>query len=420
MPSSNRRIVIVGGGVIGLASAFYCSRRGMNVVLVERNGPDRDGCSFGNAGMICPSHFVPLAAPGMVALGLKWMWNPKSPFYVKPRLSPDLLSWGFRFWRSCSAGHVARSAPLLRDLSLASRSAFEEIAALPDTDFGLVKKGLLMLCRTQHALDDEARMAVRACELGIPAEVLDARQTAALDPRVTMDILGSVHFPLDCHLAPDRFLRTLETQATRAGAEFRWNTDVLGWKTGGGRIEALKTTRGDLVADDFVLCGGSWSPVVARDLGLGLPLQAGKGYILTLPNPRELPGLCSILTEARVAVTPIGSALRFGGTMEIAGLNEDINPVRIQGITEAATRYFPSFQPSDFAGIEPWRGLRPVSPDGLPYLGRPRTLSNLIVATGHAMLGLSLGPITGQIVAQLAAGDAPAFDLAMLAPDRFG
>lgn len=418
--ATQRKVLIVGGGVIGLSTAYYCARRGFRVTLVERRPAQRDGCSFGNAGMICPSHFVPLAAPGMVALGLKWMWNPRSPFYIKPRLDPGLLSWGMKFWRAANAGHVRRSAPLLRDLSLASRAAFEELAALPGVDFGLVKRGLLMLCKTRHALDEEAAMASRARDLGIPAEVLDAKRTAALDPGATLDILGSVYFPKDCHLVPDRFVATLETEAARLGAEFLWETEVTGWRANGDRVDALRTSRGEYAADDYVLCGGSWSPVVARDLGLAVPLQAGKGYSVTLRAPRQLPGICSILTEARVAVTPMGSSLRFGGTMEISGLNEDINPHRVQGIIDAASRYYPEFRAEDFAGIPPWRGLRPVSPDGLPYLGRTRRYGNLIVATGHAMLGLSLAPITGQLVATLAAGERPAIDLGQLAPERYG
>lgn len=370
--------------------------------------------------MICPSHFVPLAAPGMVALGLKWMWNPKSPFYIKPRLDADLLSWAFKFWRSAHAGHVARAAPLLRDLSLASRALFAELSQAPGMDFGLVQQGLLMLCKTRHALDEEAHMAEKARALGIPAEVLDPAQTARLDPDVTMDIVGSVYFPKDCHLLPHRFMDSLQSEAARAGAEFLWDREVTGWRRDSGGVRAVTTSAGDIDGDEFVLCGGSWSPVVARDLGLGLPMQAGKGYSLTVPQPRQLPRICAIFTEARVAVTPMASALRFGGTMEIAGLNEDINPLRIQGIIEAAPRYYPAFKPADFAGIQPWRGLRPVSPDGLPYLGRTRRYPNLTLATGHAMLGLSLAPITGQIVAQLVEKEPHAIDIRLLDPDRHG
>lgn len=417
--SSHPKLLIIGGGVIGLSIACQAARRGLQVTLVERHGARRDGCSFGNAGMICPSHFVPLAAPGMVALGLKWMGNPKSPFYIKPRLDPALLSWGFQFWKAARPERVARAAPLLRDLSLASREAFIEFARLPDNDFGLVTRGLLMLCRTPHALEEESAMAARARDLGIPAEVLDPRQTAALDPGARLDIVGSVYFPKDCHLIPDRFVRALEGQAAAAGTRFLWDTEVTQGILQGDRLQAIRTTQGELTADDFVLACGSWSPALARTLGLRLPMQAGKGYSLTLPNPRQLPALCSILTEARVAVTPLGSQLRFGGTMELSGLDETIDPRRVDGIIEAACRYLPEFRPGDFAGIQTWRGLRPVSPDGLPYLGRCRRIPNLLIATGHAMLGLSLAPVTGRLITELACGEKPSFDLSLLDPERY-
>jgi len=462
----SQRVVIIGAGVIGLSTAYYCARRGFGVTVVDRKPAQRDGCSFGNAGMIVPSHFIPLAAPGMVALGLKWMWNPASPFYIKPRLDPALFDWGHKFWRAANETHVRRSAPLLRDLSLASRKCFEELAGASDTapgrsesesatsrdgvrrsgvgDFGLVQKGLLMLCQSEHALHEEAKMAEQARALGVPAEVLDAKQTAALDPGARLNIAGSIHFPLDCHLTTDRFMAALEAECVQLGVRFVWNTDATAWRVSsrggvsGERhsnieesaalcrdaatpfVRAVVTVTGEEIeADEFVLCGGSWSPELARSLGLHIPLQAGKGYSLTLPRPRQLPQICSICTEARVAVTPMGEKLRVGGTMEIAGLNEDINPVRVRGIVDSFCRYFPEFQPRDFDGIQPWRGLRPCSPDGLPYIGRTAKFSNLSLATGHGMMGLSLGPVTGKLITEILSGEKPMTDITMLSPDRY-
>ncbi len=382
----------------------------------------RDGCSFGNAGMIAPSHFVPLAAPGMVALGLKWMWNPESPFYIKPRLDWDLFNWGFKFWQASTAARVNRAAPLLRDLNFASRASFEEMAEGAPAgigDFGLVKKGLLMLCKTQHTLDEEAKFAERANLLGVPAQVLDAKQADAMDPAVTLDVAGAVYFPKAAHLSPNRFMAALLAQCAAAGVRFEWNAEVTGFTQHATRVTGVRTTRGEFSGDEVVLCGGSWSPLLARDLGLSLPMQAGKGYSLTLPQPPQLPQLCSICTEARLAVTPMGTSLRFGGTMEIAGLNEDISPVRVRGIIKSALKYFPAFKASDFDGVPPWRGLRPCSPDGLPYVGRTAKFANLSVATGHAMMGLSLGPITGRLMAQVLSDEPPEFDLNLLSPDRF-
>jgi D-amino-acid dehydrogenase len=413
----SRHVIVIGGGIIGLCTAYYALQRGNRVTLVERLPRERDGCSFGNAGMVVPSHFIPLASPGIVGTALKWMWNPESPLYIKPRIDPALLAWAWKFIRASNRDHVRRAAPLIRDLSFASRACFEELA--DKLDFGLAKRGLLMLCKTQHGLDDEAKTAAFANELGVPAEVLDARATAALDPGVRMDVAGSVYFPKDCHLSPGRLMGALHDDLERAGATFLHGTEVTGWRMSRRNVEAVRTSRGELAADDYVLCGGAWSPAVARDLRARLPMQAGKGYSLTLPAPRRLPSICSIFTEARVAVTPMSGTLRFGGTMEIAGLDERINPRRVQGIIKSVPRYFPDFAPADFEGIRPWVGLRPCSPDGLPYVGRFAAYDNLSVASGHAMMGLSLGPITGRVMAEILSGEKPSFDLALLSPDRY-
>ena len=411
-----KHVVIVGGGVIGLSAALECVRRGHRVSVIER-APTQRGASLGNAGMIVPSHFIPLAAPGMIALGLKWMWNPESPFYIQPRLNWDLAAWAVRFWQASTHARVERAAPLLRDLHLASREAYVRLAE--EEEFGLVKRGLLMLCKSARTLEEEAHTATKAKVLGIPAEVLDARQTAALDPAVTMDIAGAIYFEKDCHLDPARYVAALERRLRAAKAELIYDAEVTGWRRDGAKLAAVRTTRGEIAADEFVLAGGSWSSGLVADLGLRLPMQAGKGYSITIPQPIEQPRLCSIFTEARVAVTPMGGALRFGGTMEIAGLNERINPRRVAGILRAIPHYFPRFRAEHFEGLPPWSGLRPCSPDGLPYLGRTRAATNLVVATGHAMMGLSLAPVTGELVGQIIDGESPRFDLSLLRADRF-
>jgi D-amino-acid dehydrogenase len=414
-----KQVVVIGAGVIGLCSAYYAAKRGFEVTLIDRNAEDHEGCSYGNAGMVVPSHFVPLAAPGAVLLGLKWMRNPESPFWIKPRCDWELFDWGVKFWRASNARHVKRSAPLLRDMHLASRDCFEELAAGCANEFGLVRRGLLALCRTQHALEEEGRAAQQAIALGVPAEVLNARELAKLEPGVRMDAAGAVYFPKDCHLTPQRFMARMKKLVADAGGKISWKTEVTGVRCEGKRIEEVLTRDGEFEADQVVLCGGSWSPLLAREMGLKLPMQAGKGYSLTLENPPELPTICAILTEARVAVTPMGNSLRIGGTMEIAGLNEEINPVRVTGIVRAMRQYYPAFESRHFEGVQPWRGLRPVSPDGMPYLGRSTRYENLLVATGHAMMGLSLGPISGKLVAEILSGEKPSIDINLLNPDRY-
>lgn len=412
-----RDVLIVGGGVVGLFTARYAAERGLSVTVVERGGPADEGCSFGNAGMIVPSHVVPLAAPGMVSLGLRYLLSPESPFYVRPRASLDLLRWGARFWRAANARHVERSAPVLRDLHIASRACFEELAGT--IDFGLVTRGLLMLCKTTHGLEEEARAADHARSLGVPATVLSAAEAQALEPGVRLDVAGAIHYPLDAHLTPGRLMASLRESLERSSVRMVWNASVTGWKTREGRVEAAVTTRGDLTADEYVLAAGVWSTPVARDLGLSLPMQAGKGYSLTLPAPRRLPHLCALLHEARVAVTPMGRALRVGGTMELTGIDTAVNPARVRGIVKAVPRYLPDFEVGDFDGLPAWVGLRPCSPDGLPYLGRTGRFRNLSVATGHSMMGVSLAPISGRLMAETLAGAPPSIDIEALSPDRY-
>lgn len=417
--NSGKAILILGGGVIGLCTAYYAQRSGHHVTVLERGAPTHDSCSLGNAGMITPSHIIPLAAPGMVEMGLKMMLDPESPFTMRLRPDADLLRWGWQFMRSATEEHVTRAAPLLRDLNLASRKYYEELAQAHGNDFGLVQKGLLMLCQTPETLAEEQHLAERANTLGVHADVLTPEAAAHLDPNVRMQIAGAVYFPLDCHLDPQRFVQGLTRQFLADGGVIRWETEATGWRIGRSGIEGVQTTQGDFTADEYVLAGGAWSSELLRSLGLRLPLQAGKGYSLTLTAPPQMPALCAIMVEARVAVTPMQDRLRFAGTMEVTGLDQSINPARVKGIIKSVSHYYPAFSAADFAGVPVWTGLRPCSPDGLPYIGRFTRYPNLSAATGHAMMGLSLGPVTGALMADVLSDRTPALDLSLLRPDRF-
>lgn len=416
----SKRIVIIGGGVIGLATAWECQKRGHHVTVIDRKTPQRDGCSFGNAGMIVPSHFIPLAAPGMIAMGLKWMANPESPFYIRPRMSLDLVSWLWKFQRSCTRAHVDAASPLLRDMHLASRAAYEALQSELPEGFGWSPGGLLMLCRTKHALDEESHTAGLANRLGVAAEVLDADATAKLDPGIVMSVRGSVYYPRDCHLSPNRLMRALEDRLVQSGAAFHWGTDWTGIVSRGDRVEQVTTSGGDLRCDELIVCGGVWSSSIGKRLDVALPMQAGKGYSVTLQSPRQTPTICSILTEARVAVTPMGDRLRFGGTMEIAGLDESITASRVRGILKSIPGYFPDFRVEDFQDCEPWVGLRPCSPDGLPFLGRTKRWNNVIVSTGHAMMGISLAMVSAHLVGQWVEREPASIERTeLMSPDRF-
>lgn len=413
----NRQVLIIGGGVIGMCSAYYTLKRGYPVTVIEREEAGGDNCSMGNAGMIVPSHFIPLAAPGMLSKGLRWMLSPESPFFVRPRLDPALMRWGWLFYRNSTERHVKASGELLRDLSLESRRLFGELSA--EEEFGLVQRGLLMLCKTPKGLQEEAGVAKAAQEIGLDAMVLDAAETEVTDPTVTMSVSGSVYYPQDCHLDPARFMATIRKRVLELGGHIVSGVNINRVNCSNGRVVSVSSVESQFEGAKFVIAGGSWSAKLLKSLGVRLPLQAGKGYSLSLPQPPELPQLCSIFAEAKVAITPMGDSLRFGGTMEVGGLNLKINPARVRGIIKSVNAYFPRFAESDFTDVIPWAGLRPVSPDGIPYLGQVVGIPNLIAATGHAMMGLSLAPVSGRLVADLIAKDQPFRPIEALAPGRF-
>jgi D-amino-acid dehydrogenase len=412
-------VLICGGGVIGLAAAYYLARSGQRVTVVERGSEDHDSCALGSAGFVSPSHVVPLAAPGTMQLAFKWMLNRKSPFYVRPRPDPALLRWTWLFRRAATAERVQRSAPVLRDLMVLSQSLYEEMAKQLENPFEYTRRGMVMLCKTPKALEHEAQTAALAGHLDIEARILGPAELAALEPALRMDVHGGVYYPGDAHLTPSRLMEALTRELHRLKVEFRWNTTVRGWRAQNGQVWAAVTSSGEIEADAFVLSGGAWSKELLAGTGVNMPLEAGKGYSITLPAPKRLPSISAICTEARVAVTPMGRTLRFGGTMELAGLDTSIRPERIQGIMESVPKYLPEFGPADFQGVRPWCGLRPLSPDGLPYIGTFRRYPNLVAATGHAMLGVTLAPATGKLVAEILNGEKPSLDLKLLRPDRY-
>lgn len=413
------RLVIVGGGIVGLATAWYARRDGWQVTIVERGPPEHDACSLGNAGLVTPSHFVPLAAPGIAAMALRSVFTPRSPIRVEPRFSLELLKFGWQFLRAANPSQVRRAGPLLRDYCLLSRAQYRELDREFAGAFGFRQQGVMMLVREARHFAAERALAEDARVLGLDAEVLGPDDVRRLDPNVRYEVAGGVLFRDDSHLDPVLLNAELTRRLQAAGVEFRWNTEATGWKIDGGAVRAAVSSRGAISGDQFVLATGSWTPTLRAGLGLSLPIEAGKGYSVTLPAPRRLPSLPSILVEARIAVTPMGGKLRFAGTMQFAGRNGDISAHRVSAMLRSISDYMPDFSAADFAGLTPWAGLRPVTPDGLPMLGRVPAAANLIVAAGHAMIGVTLAPATGLLVSELLARRQPSLDLALLDPRRF-
>ncbi|SIS65113.1 NAD(P)/FAD-dependent oxidoreductase [Belliella pelovolcani] len=392
--------IIIGGGIIGLFTAYYLVEAGVEVVIVDK-GDMQVTTSTGNAGMIVPSHIIPLAAPGMISKGISWMFSSKSPFYIHPRLDRKLLEWSWLFYRAANPQHVEKSIPFLKNISLLSKSLYQEFKSKhTDADLGLVEKGLMMLYQTPEVEKEEIEFAHLARKHGLEAEILSPDDIANLEPNLEVKARGAILFPGDAHLSPSALYNYLKTYLKSKGVTFKSNLSVLGFEKKGAKVSAVVTPEWAIEGDQFILCGGAWSGELAKILGFKLPMMGGKGYSFVQENQPEIKQ-ASILTEMKVAVSPYGNQVRFGGTMEIAGTNEKINMNRVRGIFESINRFYPDFQSKFPEPEEIWKGLRPCSPDGLPYIGKAPGMENVLVGSGHGMMGISMAPATGKILTQI-------------------
>ena len=415
----NTEILVIGAGAIGICSAYYLSELGRNVTVVER-GEVCSGSSYGNSGIIVPSHSIPLAAPGIMSKGIKWLLNPESPFYIKPRFNFELFSWLWKFRRACNVQQMHRAIPIIRDLNLASLQLFEELSAIEDLDFGFEKKGMVSVFISEKGFKEGIEEARLMQKNGIKAKVLNVDEIQKLEQGIRTNAIGGVYYPQDAHIIPQRYVHELAGHIEKKGVNIQTSTEVLGFETSGRKVITVQTTRGDISANEVVLAGGSWSPEIARDLKIRLPIQPAKGYSVTFKRPPVCPVIPMAMADKKVILTPMGDTMRFAGTLELAGLDLSINRRRVRGILKSIPEYLPDIDPNSLDLIEIWRGLRPCTPDGLPFIGRPRKYDNVIVAAGHAMIGMSLSPITGKLVSQLAANEKPLIDLTLLSIERFG
>ncbi len=412
-----KEVVIVGGGIVGLCCAWQLQEAGMQATIVDK-GDFSEGCSFGNSGMIVPSHFIPLASPGMIGKGLKWMVSKGSPFYIRPRLNLELAQWLWLFYRSASKKHVAECAPLLRDMHIEGREFYGLLNLSPGFNFNFDRKGILMMYQTAAGEHEEAETAEMAHELGIEANILSPGDLKILDPGITMNVRGAVHFPGDAHLAPHVLMLQLIASLKKSGVEFMGNSEGIKINDQGneGAIIYLKNNE-NIKAKHLVIATGTWSGLLMKKSGYKLPMQDGKGYSMTIHQPIGMPSIPAILTEARVAITPMGDSLRVAGTLEISGRDEKINLNKVKSILNAASNYYPDLRIANPGPV--WYGYRPCTPDGMPYIGRLTKDSSIVLATGHAMMGLSLAPATGRMVKDILLKKSPLEKTGKFNPLRF-
>ncbi|MCB0486103.1 MAG: FAD-dependent oxidoreductase [Flavobacteriaceae bacterium] len=412
----SKNVIVIGGGIIGLCSAYYLHKEGHQVTVIDQSNMD-EGASYVNAGYLSPSHIIPLSAPGVMKKGLKWMLNPSSPLYIKPRLDVDFLKWAWAFNKSCNAKHVERSIPVIKDIAVLSQELYDAIKKDENFSFHYDKKGLLMLCQTEKTLESEVKIAKMANDVGLEAYEVTLQELKQLEPNVSINAIGAVYFKCDYHTTPDEFMKEMKNFLKNAGVQLLINEKVKDLEVQNNNITKITTDKQQYKADEYVLAAGSWSSLLSKKLGIKLLLQAGKGYRINTTRNTGIT-IPAILTEAKVAVTPMNGFTRFGGTMEIAGINRNINKVRVEAIANAATKYYPDVKLTDDEKNNVAFGLRPVSYDGLPFIGKSEKCNNLTIAAGHAMMGWSMATATGKLVEEIISNKKTSLSIGMFSVSR--
>jgi len=413
----HKSVIVVGGGIVGLSTAYFLQKAGHQVTVLDKSDIS-SGASFVNAGYLTPSHIVSLASPGMITQGLKYMFNSSSPFYMKPRLDPDFIRWAWYFKKSATQTKVEQSMSVIRDINLLSRELYEGIQASGDLgDFQIGQQGLMMVYQTEKARDHEMEVVEKAAKMGLVGELLSKNDLKKMEPHVDLNAEGAILWKCDRHTTPPLIMKRMLSYLEQNGVAIHKNEEVKHLSVSDGKITTVKTERASYKADEVVLAAGSWTSELSKKLNLKLPLQAGKGYRINVKEATNIT-MPTILMEKKIAVTPMEGYTRFAGTMEFSGINHTIRKERVEAIAKGVEAYYNGFKIPEKSKNEAKCGLRPVSPDGLPYIGKPRNIDNLTIATGHAMMGWSMGPATGNLVTELVSGDKLSMDISPFEPQR--
>ncbi len=413
------RAVVVGGGGIGVASAYYLNRSGWNVTLVDKGRIGR-GCSYGNAGLIVPSHSEPLPGPGVIGQALRFMTKRDGPFYVRPRLDVGLLRFFWQFRRYCNAPKARRAFSALLGLSAGSLELYEKLRRDGDADFFFERRGLVEVALTDDGVEHfrHAREALDA--EGFNTKLLSRDEALAIEPALSPTVRGGLFTEGEAHGSSFAYITSLAATLEKRGACVV--TDRAISRIVHDRARHMKGVELDggetLEADLVVLAAGAWSRTLAKPLGVDIPLQPAKGYSCTIDTFEGAPSYPILVKERRVIVTPLDSRLRFAGTLELTGFDETIHGVRYDAVKRAGCEILNIRRPP-MENEEPWSGLRPLTPDGLPIVDWAQPYRGLLVATGHAMLGFTQSPMTGKLVAELASGDEPSISLEPFRLGRF-
>jgi D-amino-acid dehydrogenase len=389
------KVLVIGGGAVGLCCAHALAKRGADVTLLER---DRCGgaASAGNAGWVTPGLSAPVPAPGVMRQALRWMRDSDSPLLVRPRADLAFLSWSWQFARACRPGPYARGTAATFRLATSAEDCFDALAD-DGVDFEMHADGLLYLVHSVDGLEEWLGTYQALADLGFDGEltVLDRSAVRELEPAISDEVAAGLLAGRERHVRPESLVAGLVRALRDAGATLLEHRPVVrlaratrGW--------AVRTESEELVADRVVVAAGVWSREILEHVGVRLPLEAAKGYSITVASNGAAPRRPLYLTEAKVGVSPFDGRVRLAGTLELAGLDLSLNRRRMEAVARSAGRYLRDWPTDEGVG---WAGLRPVAPDGVPIVGPVPGHDGLFVATGHAMLGITLAPSTGEVLA---------------------
>jgi D-amino-acid dehydrogenase len=409
MANKTPHTVVIGGGVIGGFSAWYLRQTGRDVTLIDKARFGK-ACSHGNCGYVSPSHVIPLARPGQIRNGIKGMLSRQTALRIEPRKILSLWPWLLRFARHCNEKNMMQAGLACHPLLQSSAALYRELIEAHNMQVEWRNDGLLFVYRDQHEFDEYAKTDEWLRKhFQMSAEPLAGSALTDFEPALKPGLAGAWLYRCDAHLRPDQLMLELRRLLDESGVRVIENCEMKGLTSSGSQATAVETTHAELECDEVLFATGSWTPLLKEALGVKLPIQPGKGYSITMAQPKICPKYPMILEECHVAITPFDTGYRVGSTMEFAGYDTSLNPQRLNYLRSGAAEYLiePTAEPVE----EEWCGWRPMTADGIPYIDRSPRFRNVWVAAGHSMLGISMGTGTGKLVAEMISGRKPHLDL---------
>lgn len=413
---SKNDVIIVGGGIIGLACAHYLIHQNASVRIIEQETIG-SGASHGNCGLLHFSGIIPLCSPGVVQHEIYRAMQGNSPLYIKPALNMARILWLIKFAAHCTPGHKNAASKAKNDILRFSMNLYETLFSEHPIECNFEKKGLLILFKDKKCFDGYALTNAFLQTYGFAGRALDKNQARTMEPAVSKDIAGAWYNEHDWHLRPEMLVDSWKNMLVKKGVMIEEKCKVINFEMEHNKIKHANTIKGQFKADTFILATGAWSPEMKRQLGLSIPIQPGKGYSITMEKPDQSCEIPCLLYERNMVATPWKNGYRLGGTMEFSGFDDTLNQKRLSRLTDGAKEYLNTSQTPP--ALEQWSGFRPMTYDDLPIIDRSSSHKNLFIATGHGMLGITMATGTGKAICDLITHGKTDINLAPFSMDRF-